>query len=268
MAESLTLDQLLAIEDEIAHLTSPLEGEWATLNPTQAVIKAIRHEKELRDYLRQHRLLITTSGNIGLGKTTFTRIFSHSLEIEGSYELDAEKDHISDELLSKFLLNKQRYCFELQQHLLTKRLSHRERSNALGKSCAEDRTPDEDPGVFHLFFKDKGYLTEAQVAQLQEEAINAYKNAPKSDLMITLLGSPELSRLRILQRKRPEEIHAWRLKEELTPLAKLYVEFPEKVPTYGLHKGSLLTVDLGKIDITNRVHEGYVYEQILNRLKS
>ena len=192
---------------------------------------------------------------------------SHGLDIEGCYELDAEKDHINDELLAKFLGDKPRYCFQLQQHLLTKRLSFRKHNAAKSGSCIEDRTPEEDPGVFHQFFHQRGYLIGNQLKQLKEEAITAYRSAPSSDLMIILRGSPELSRLRILQRGRPEELKAWRLEEELRPLSRLYDNFPNLVREYGLHTGPILAFDLNRLDVTNRVHEGYICEQILNGLK-
>ena len=165
----LTLNQRIKIQEEINALTQPVTGKWLSLNPTEAVIEAIRSEKELKRYLTGHRIFITIAGNIGLGKTTFARIMSHGLDIEGCYELDAEKDHINDELLAKFLGDKPRYCFQLQQHLLTKRLSFRKHNAAKSGSCIEDRTPEEDPGVFHQFFHQRGYLIGNQLKQLKEE---------------------------------------------------------------------------------------------------
>lgn len=263
----LTLDQRIKIQEEMNALTQPVTGKWLSLNPAEAVIEAIRCEKELKQYLTDHKTFLTIAGNIGLGKTTFARIMSHGLDINGCYELDAEKDHINDELLAKFLGDKPKYCFQLQQHLLTKRLSFRKYNAAKSGSCIEDRTPEEDPGVFHQFFHQRGYLTDQQLKQLEEEAITAYRSAPHSDLMIILQGSPELSRLRILQRGRPEELKAWRLEEELRPMAELYGDFPGLVEKYDLHAGPILTFDLDCLDITNRVHEGYICEQILDSLK-
>ncbi len=263
----LTLDQRIKIQEEINSLTQPVTGKWLLLNPTEAVIEAIKAEKELKRYLAEHKTFITLAGNIGLGKTTFARIMSYGLDIEGCYELDAEKDHINDELLAKFLGDKPTYCFQLQQHLLAKRLSFRQRNAAKSGSCVEDRTPEEDPIIFHQFFYQLGYLAAGQVEQLKGEALAAYRSAPHSDLMIVLHGSPGLSRLRILQRGRPEELTAWRLEEELRPLSKLYDGFSGLVKEYGLHSGPILAVDLDRIDITNRVHEGYIYERILNCVK-
>lgn len=263
---TLTLEQLLAIEEEQRALTQPFDGKWLQLNPTEAVIEAIKLEKELKTYFSQHKTLTAVGGNIGLGKTTFARILAYGLDIEGSFELDAEKDHINDELLAKFLEDKPTYCFPLQQHLLQKRLRFREHNARKDKSCIEDRTPEEDPIVFYQFMHQMKCLTDGQLEQLRGEAIEAYQNSPKSDLMIVLQGKPELSRLRILQRRRPQELNAWRLKEELHPLAELYKTFPQEVPKYGLHQGPILVFDLDKIDITNRVHEGYIYERILKSL--
>lgn len=262
----LTIEQMLRIQDEIKFLESPLEGRWPYYSLPQAVIEAIHVEKALKNYLAEHKTLITIAGNIGLGKTTFARIMSHCLDIEGSYELDAEHDHIDDELLAKFLIDKPRYCFQLQQHFRSKRLKFRAQNAQKKGSCVEDRTPEEDPGVFYRFFHKCGYLTDSQLDQLENEAIQAYKKSYPADLMIILLGRPELSRQRILQRERPEEINAWRLEEELRPLAELYKKFSYRVPGYGLHLGPAFTLNLDYLDITNWVHKGNIFELILNAL--
>jgi deoxyadenosine/deoxycytidine kinase len=261
---SLTLDELLARERELKLLRTGLDEEFIDLGLTESVCRSIHYEHKLKEYLAQNRKLITVAGNVGLGKTTFTRILVHSLGIEGIYELvDAKRnDHINDQLLNDFLRDKPKHCFALQQHLLHKRLALRTTSYNKGVSCVEDRTPEEDPGMFYLLFHEQGYLTDAQLDQLTREAIIAYDPAPKSDLMIVLQGSAELSRDRILQRARKSESQAWPL-EELEIMARLYQNFPRMVPKYGLHQGPIIQFNLDKLDITNRVHEGYMFKQIL-----
>lgn len=269
LTNGLTLEQLLAIQKEKESLLSPLGENWAHLVPTKGVIQAIHYTNTLKEFLAKNKVLISVAANIGLGKTTYTRIFSLDLGIIGSYELDAEKDHISDLLLGRFLLDKQKYCFDLQQHLLGKRLKFRKQNFQLAGSCVEDRTPEEDPIAFYRLFFQQGYLTKSQFDQLNEEAIEAYKKSSPSDLIIVLQGSPELSRLRILERSvsRPEELNAWQLETDLRPLAEFYRTFPQEVQKYGLHKGPVLEIDVNQIDIANRIHLGYIYEQILEKLK-
>lgn len=277
-AQSANLDQQY-LKQTLMHIASQLTthlqipkltphlGKWLSYNPTQAVLEQIRLEHELKEYLATHNVLLTVAGNIGLGKTATTRILSHGLNIPGIYELDAEKDTITDDLLSKFLGNKPKYCFDLQRHLLKKRLALRAQSAKQNTSCVEDRTPEEDPAIFHRFFHQLGYLTDLQLDQLETESMRCYQQTRKSQLMIVLQGKPELARERIIQRGRPEELAAWTLESELKPLAKLYHSFPTIVKNYGLHHGPILVFDVDRIDITHRAHQGFMYEQILQVLK-
>ncbi|MBS3124013.1 deoxynucleoside kinase [Candidatus Woesearchaeota archaeon] len=245
----------------------PQLGKWISTNPPEAVLKTIELEKELTDYLNKNQKIITVAGNVGLGKTTTTRILAHGLGIESSFELDKKHDLIDYELLSKFLQDKPRYCNELQVELIKRRLALRNKNKESGLSVIEDRSPEEDPAAFQEHFRNRGYLTERQLDVLQTESRSAYRSAAKSDLMIVLQGTPEYSRQRILHRGRPEEIAAWDL-VELRDLHKLYQEFPGNVGSYGLHQGPIITLDVSKIDVTNRIHQGFVYEQMLKALKS
>lgn len=271
--KGLTLEQLLAIQREKESLQSPLGENWAHLVPTKGVIQAIHYTNLLKEFLAKRKVLISIAANIGLGKTTYTRIFSLDLGIVGSYELDEKKDHVNDPLLKKFLgpepNAKKIYCFLLQRRLRGKRLLFRQKNFDLKNSCVEDRTPEEDPIAFYRLFLQQGYLTPSQFDQLNEEAIEAYKKSSPSDLIIVLQGGPELSRLRILERSisRPEELDAWQLEKDLRPLAGFYRTFPQEVVKYGLHKGPVLEIDVNQIDIANRIHLGYIYEQVLERLK-
>lgn len=233
-------------------------GPWISAGPVEAVEKTIRVKKELRDYLANNPTNIAVAGNIGLGKTAFTKILSEDLGIQSCFEL--ENDLINGGLLGNFLRDKKQYCFDLQMHLLGKRLGLREEYHQSGKSFIEDRTPEEDPAVFHKLFREQGLLTEQQYQTLQVESRRAYRNSPQSDLMILLKGSPEISWRRIMQRARPEEIEGgWEYEKDIRPLARIYSNFLGVVKGYGLHKEHLLEIDVSKVDITQIAHQGFVY---------
>ena len=262
----LSLEEHIEMQREIELLKSPLGESWAHLSSAEAVIQATKYQQELRKYLHDHNVKITIGGNIGTGKSTWTRIISNSVDISGVFELHAEHDHINDDLLHKFLLEPDKYCFQLQRYLIPKRLKSRERAASLSGSFIEDRTPEEDPGVFHLRFEERGYFKSGELEQLKEESIAAYRHAIPSDLMILLYCPPELSRIRVLERKRPEETKIWSL-DELRNLARIYHDLPNQVRSFELHKGPILSFDMHIIDITNRINEGYVYQTILEALK-
>jgi len=49
-------------------------------------------------------------------------------------------------------------------------------------------------------------------------------------------------------------------------LNRLYKNYTNDVRRHGLHNGELLEIDVSKIDLTNRIHMGYVFEQIYESL--
>ena len=242
-------------------------GRWLSMNPAEAVLACAELEDRLATYLSKEPKYITVAANIGLGKTTTTRILSRRLNVSGAYELDKKHDLINDTLLTKFLTDMPKYCHALQQHFAQKRLELRRtaKEQSPNHSIIEDRSPEEDPAIFHKLFKTRGFLTPEQVDSLEAEALSAYKTAIPSDIMIHLHGPAELSHARKIMRGREEEKSAWSL-SDLTELARLYNELPQKIHHYGLHQGPVLSFDVRHFDITNEIHRGYMYEEMLRSL--
>lgn len=239
----------------------PLDGEWLELSLSERTKRTINSRRELRDYLASNHTLITVAGMVGLGKTTLTRVFAEDLNIHGIEELNGDNT-----LLNKFLADKKTYCVPLQRDLLAKRIAFRNQNFSSGKSCIEDRTPEEDPGMFYKLFVQDEILSPEDFSLLREEAIAAYKTTSKSQLMIILDGPPLLARTRILERGRPNEYSAWPM-ETLQKMSNLYQEFPQEVESLGLHQGPYINLDLTNFDIEKSSHLGWLYEKALHQLK-
>ena len=47
-------------------------NEWVMLPETEAALRAVEAERQLEDYLKQNKRLITVAGNVGMGKSTVT----------------------------------------------------------------------------------------------------------------------------------------------------------------------------------------------------
>ncbi|MBU1538000.1 hypothetical protein KKF84_21990, partial [Myxococcota bacterium] len=71
---------------------------------------------------------------------------------------------------------------------------------------------------------------------------------------------------RILQRGREMELEGGWTKSEIEGLNKWYESYSRDVSEFGYHRGKVLEIDVGKLDFTNRIHVGYILEQILNTL--
>ena len=107
----------------------------------------------------------------------------------------------------------------------------------------------------------QGFLSENQLDDLSIKFRKKCQELPDSDLLIILKGSPELAWQRIVQRGRLAEVEGgWNI-EDIKFLAGLYSTYGKDVK-YGFHDGPILEIDVGKIDLLNRIHLGYVFDEI------
>lgn len=244
-------------------VTTPGMSDWVRLPETQATLRAIDAERQLEDYLRNHPSLITIAGNVGLGKSTLAAVMERSLRIKGIYENPEENP-----LLGKFLADKKQYCFDLQMHFLEMRSAQRRKGKSGDESYVKDRSFPEDLLVFCHQFKEDNYLTASQLDLLTIAFRTAAASLPHADLMIVLQGPPELAWKRIQQRGREMEVEGGWSKREIESLAKWYASYPEDVRKFGFHDGPILELHVGQLDLTNRVHTGYIFEKVYDALRS
>ena len=237
-------------------ITTPRISEWVSLPQTRATLKSIKAEKTLREYLDHNPKLITIAGLVGLGKSTLAAILEQSMQIEALYEKPEENP-----LLEKFLGDKQTYAYELQLHFLNMRSQQRLTGKKGDHSYVKDRSLPEDYLTFSRMLHHQGYLSENQLDNLSIQFRKKCQELPDSDLLIILKGSPELAWQRIVQRGRLAEVEGgWNI-EDIKFLAGLYSTYGKDVK-YGFHDGPILEIDVGKIDLLNRIHLGYVFDEI------
>ncbi len=253
-------DKIKTVDLRVA---TPGLSDWVTLPEAEAVLKAVDIERKLEDYLHQHHHLITIAGNLGLGKSTLASLISGSLKIPGLYE-----DPLRNPLLFSFLADKPRYCFELQQHFLKMRSEQRRKGKSGDSSYVKDRSLPEDYLIFCQQFRHDGYLNATELDLLGVEYRQVNSELPLADLMICLKGPAELAWRRIRQRDRKAEVDGGWKESEVQSLAVRYRNYPDQVRETGFHTGPILDIDVGKIDLTNRIHLGYVFEQIYDKLKN
>ncbi len=242
-------------------ITAPGLSEWVTLPETKATMKAIEAEKKLEEYLRKNPKLIAIAGNVGLGKSTLAAIMERSLGLKGLFENPEENP-----LLEKFLADKKAYCYALQMHFLKMRSEHRRRGKSGDGSYVKDRSFAEDLLVFcHQFNKD-GYLSDRELESLSTAFKTESNRLPNADVLVVLKGSPEMAWKRIQQRGREMEVEGgWSL-SEIRALGEWYKSYPKDVSRFGFHEGPVVIVDIGKLDLTNRIHVGYIFHQIYEAL--
>lgn len=242
-------------------VTTPGITEWVTMPETAATLKAIDAEKKLEYFLKDNPTLISVAGNVGLGKSSLSAMMERSLNLKALYEKPEENP-----LLEKFLSNKKAYCYDLQLHFLKMRSELQKTGSDGIYSYVMDRSLPEDLLVFCYQFHADGLLGKNEldilVAKFKEEALKL----PQAGLLIILKGKPELAWKRILQRGREMEMEGGWSWKEIRSLAKWYESYSSDIKRYGFHDGPVLEIDVERIDITNRIHMGYVFEAIHNIL--
>lgn len=244
-------------------VSSPGISEWVSLPQTEATLKAIDVERNLEQYLAEHKKLITIAGNVGLGKSTLTAIMGRSLKINTLYEQPE-----ANPLLEKFLGDKKTYCYDLQLHFLEMRAKQRRLGKSGDASYVKDRSLPEDLLVFCNQFHADGLLTEDELDNLITQFQTVNRQLPSSDLIILLQGSPSLAWERIQQRGREMEIEGGWQFTEINNLNHWYKAYGANVVKLGFHNGPVLEIDVEKLDLTNRIHVGYIFERVLEILKA
>jgi deoxyadenosine/deoxycytidine kinase len=243
-------------------VTTPGIQEWVRLPETTAAIRAIDAEKRLEEFLRKNPRLITVAGNVGLGKSTLTALMHRSLRVEALYETPEKNP-----LLKKFLHDKKKYCYELQRHFLRIRAEHRQKGKSQDKSYVKDRSLAEDILVFCQQFFTDGLLTSNELDLLSTEFHKVNRQLPSADLLIVLHGSADHAWKRIQERARSMEMEGGWTYREICALNKLYKSYPEDVSKCGYHKKPVLKINTLQLDFTNRVHMGYLFEQVYEALQ-
>jgi deoxyadenosine/deoxycytidine kinase len=253
-----TVDKIKQID---LRVTTPGLSSWVTLPETEATIKAIEAERKLEEYLSKRHKVISLAGNVGLGKSTLAAIMERSLKISGLYENPEENP-----MLEKFLADKKTYCYELQLSLLEMRSHLRRKAKDGEGSYVKDRAFAEDILVFCQQFNRDGHLTDRELDSLFTEFKSASMHLPSADLIVVLQGTPEIAWKRIQQRGREMEVEGgWSL-SEIRALSHWYKSYPKDVKKFGFHDGPVVEIDVDKVDLTNRIHVGYIFEKIYEAL--
>ena len=124
----------------------------------------------------------------------------------------------------------------------------------------------EDLLIFCRQFHIDGHLTANELDLLTTEFRQASRELPSADLMIVLRGRPQLAWSRIQQRGRAMEVEGGWSYSEIQSMAGFYRTYADDVRKFGFHDGPILDINVDKIDLSNRIHMGYLFELIYDAL--
>lgn len=143
---------------------------------------------------------VAIAGNMGVGKTTLTRLLSVRLGWEPFLEAASENPYLAD-----FYRDMPAWAFHSQVFFLARRLHHHRQLLAQAGSVIQDRTIYEDAEIFASNLYRQGYLSERNWRCYRDlyDALVALLAPP--DLLIYLRASVETLSERIARRGRDFE---------------------------------------------------------------
>ncbi len=199
---------------------------------------------------------VAVAGNIGVGKSTLTRLLEQRLGWEPFYEAVNDNPYLAD-----FYGDMERWAFHSQIFFLSRRLQHHRRILDHPASAIQDRSVYEDAEVFARNLHLQGMMNERDYAAYCElyGAVTAFM--PPPDLIVYLRATVDTLTQRIAQRGREYE-------RAITPdyLHQLNTLYDKWV--MGFNLCPVLTIPADNIDfVDNEEHLVRIANRLLDRLQ-
>jgi len=150
--------------------------------------------------LEKNKLFIAIAGNIGVGKTTLTRLLSQKLRWRAYYE-----KVIDNPYLAPFYDDMNRWSFHLQIYFLSHRFKSQKEITEWPDSCIQDRSIYEDVEIFARTLHEKGFMTKVDYDNYRMLFSTMVDYLRQPDLIIYLQASVDRLVERILSRGRDYE---------------------------------------------------------------
>tara|TARA_B100000029_G_C17584624_1_gene960761 strand:+ start:1292 stop:1918 length:627 start_codon:yes stop_codon:yes gene_type:complete len=143
---------------------------------------------------------IAVAGNIGVGKTTFTKLLAEKLNLIPYYESVDDNPYLAD-----FYHDMDRWSFNLQVYFLQHRFRHHIEINNLDKGVIQDRTIYEDASIFAYNLYEMKIMSQRDWNTYTNLFENMTQFLKKPDLIIYLKASTDTLINRIKNRSRDYE---------------------------------------------------------------
>ena len=147
-----------------------------------------------------NKRFIAIAGNIGVGKSTLTRLLSETLGWEPFYEAVSDNPYLAD-----FYGDMTRYAFHSQIFFLSRRLRHHRRLLDFPNSVVQDRSVYEDAEIFARALWEQHHIGPRDYQTYRELYEVLVLFLPPPDLVVYLRASVPTLQKRIAQRGREFE---------------------------------------------------------------
>jgi deoxyadenosine/deoxycytidine kinase len=149
---------------------------------------------------KKRKLFVAVAGNIGVGKTTLTRLLSKELGWRAYYEKVVENPY-----LAPFYKDMSRWSFHLQIYFLSHRFKSQKEITQWPDSCIQDRSIYEDVEIFARTLYDQGFMNEMDYENYRLLFSTMVEYLRKPDIIIYLRASILNLKKRIRKRGRDYE---------------------------------------------------------------
>ena len=199
---------------------------------------------------------IAIAGNIGVGKSSLTRLLSQGLGWEPFFEAVDDNPYLAD-----FYGDMQRWSFHSQIFFLGRRLRHHRQLVDHPGSVVQDRSVYEDAEIFARNLYEQGHMAPRDYSSYRDlyQALTDF--LPPPDLMIYLKASTETLVRRIRRRGRAYE-------QDMDPayLGRLNALYDDWIDRFDLCP--ILTVPADSLDfVDNPQHLDLVIRKVQEKLQ-
>lgn len=146
------------------------------------------------------KLFVAIAGNIGVGKTTLTRLLAQKLSWRAYYE-----KVIDNPYLAPFYDDMERWSFHLQIFFLSHRFKSQKEITEWPDSCIQDRSIYEDVEIFARTLNEQKFMTDVDYKNYRMLFSTMVEYLRKPNLIIYLRASVNHLVERILSRGRDYE---------------------------------------------------------------
>ncbi len=199
---------------------------------------------------------VAVAGNIGVGKSSLTRLLSEQLGWEPFFEAVSDNPYLAD-----FYDDMQRWSFHSQVFFLSRRLRHHYQLLQRPNSVVQDRTVYEDAEIFAANLYRQGLMLKRDYESYHELYEVLCALLPPPDLVVYLRASVPTLAARITHRGRSFE-------QDITTeyLSRLNVLYEDWVANFDLCP--ILTVPSDSLDfVANSQHLDLIVTKIEERLR-
>jgi len=184
-------------------------------------------------------LFITVAGNVGAGKSTFTKLIGEELGFETHYEQVDGNPYLQD-----FYLDQKKWGFHLQLYFLSQRFKQQKAIENSGLNNIQDRSIYEDVEIFARSLYDNGKMTKRDYITYRDLFNDMVPYLRKPNLMIYLDGSIDTIISRINLRGRDMEKSV-----DISYWQNLHTRYEDWIKEY--NESPILYVNINKIDLIN-----------------